>query len=110
MGQLDQLGLHFGAVGLDGERRSIDARFTEFDIENPWVWHAFETLTFQLIRAGRTHFSADAILHRVRFDYALHTQSDDSFKINNDYTSRYARKWAAAHPEHAEFFTYRRIA
>lgn len=91
------------------DRGTIDERFAQFDIDNPWVWRAFETRAFELIRAGRTHYSADGILHTVRFHHALTTKSDDGFKINNDFSSRYARKWARLHPEHAEFFHYRRI-
>lgn len=81
-------------------------QFEAFDEAHADVWRLFEKLTFQLIRAGREHSSADLVLHRIRWDYATST-SGDAPKINNNYSAAYARKFAAAHPEHKEFFARR---
>lgn len=92
--------------------RTIEERFCAFDDANPSVWKAFERHALALINAGRRHYSADGILHVIRFHVALatHNTDGDGFKLNNDYSSRYARKFATAHPEHAEFFEQRRLA
>jgi hypothetical protein len=92
------------------DRRTIDARFDAFDERNPWVWQLFERHALRLIQRGRRHFSSDAILHVIRYEVAANTNSDDGFKINNDFSSRYARKFVQAHPEHAEFFATRRLS
>ncbi len=96
---------------LDRER-SIQERFRAFDEANPWVWEAYERHALELIAEGWKHYSSDHILHVVRYHHDRETRDTDGrgFKLNNDFTSRYARKFAAAHPEHAEFFEQRRLA
>ena len=44
----------------------IRARFEKFHAANPQVWELFKKFTFQLIAAGRAHYSSDAIMQRIR--------------------------------------------
>ena len=90
----------------DRRQKSIDERFAKFDARNPQVWQAFVKHTLRLIARGRVRYSADAILHVIRYDHDVSTSGDD-WKINNNFSSRYARKFARHHPEHAEFFEQR---
>ena len=92
-----------------GGRPSLDLRFARFVRENPDIVNEFERRALRLIAVGRDHFSADAILHAIRFDTALATKGD-VFAINNDFSSRLARWFAERHPEHAAFFSTRRLA
>lgn len=87
----------------------IQERFERFDRENPHVWLHFERFTLLAIEAGRSHYSADAVCHRIRWHLNIETQSADGFKINDHFTSRYARKFEQAHPEHAGFFRNREL-
>jgi hypothetical protein len=87
----------------------IDARFAEFDAANPDVWAAFERFTRQAIAAGRERYSADAILHRIRWHMAIETTRDGERKINDHFSSRYARKWGETYPELAGFFETRTL-
>ena len=80
-------------------------KFEKYHAKNPEIWEAFKTLSFQLIKAGRSHFSADAILHTIRFNTAIRGCLD--FKINNDYSSMYSRLFTANFPEHKDFFEQR---
>ncbi len=92
------------------DRRSIAERFAQFHRQNPQVWSEFERLALMLISKGRSHYSADAILHVIRFNRALTTTANDNgFKINNDFTSRYARMFTDRHPQHADFFQVRKL-
>jgi hypothetical protein len=82
---------------------TLQQRFDRFDAANPQVWEAFQRYTFELLRAGRTAYSSDAILHRIRWDSAIQT-SGTPFKISNNHSAYYARKFHAAFPQHDGFF------
>ena len=70
------------------------------------VVHLFEHLTFKAIDAGRKHYSADFILHRIRWHHQIE-RGEESFKCNNDWTAHLARWFMAVHPEHGGFFELR---
>lgn len=82
-------------------------KFEKYHAKNPEIWEAFKTLSFQLIKAGRKRFSADAILHTIRFNTALRGGTD--FKLNNNYSSMYSRLFTANFPEHKHFFEQRKL-
>jgi hypothetical protein len=80
-------------------------KFEAYHRKTPEIWIAFKDLTFQLIKAGRTHFSADAILHTIRFNTAL--RGSKEIKIDNNYSSMYSRMFTSNYPEHKDFFSQR---
>ena len=86
----------------------LEARFAEFDRENPSVWTHFVRFTEEAIATGRTHYSARDIIHRIRWHLTIETKSDDGFKINNNHSPYYARKLIRLRPELAGFFELRR--
>lgn len=89
---------------------SIQARFEAFDKTHPEVYVLFCELVNDLRRVGYKHYSADAVLHRIRWEFDVNTVRDyDGFKINDHFSSRYARKWQAAHLEHTGFFETREL-
>jgi len=81
------------------------AKFERYHAENPDIWNHFKKATFALIKVGRQHFSADAILHSIRFNTAIRGGKD--FKINNNYSSMYSRMFTSNFPEHKDFFEQR---
>jgi hypothetical protein len=88
------------------DRDPISADWHAFHVANPNVYSKFCALAQQIIDAGYTHYSADAILHRIRWHYHVE-QGDRQFVLNNNWTSRYARLWLSDHPEYAGFFETR---
>lgn len=82
-------------------------QFETFDSENPKVWELFEKYAKQLIDKGVNHWSADNILHKIRFETRLET-NDPNYKINNNYSAFYARKFARIYPKHKDFFEFRK--
>jgi|SRR3990172_1342136 len=100
-----------GQLGLfeRGRERSIDERFREFVKLNPEIVAEFERRALALIARGKKHFSADAILHSIRFDTALATEGDEGWKCNNSYTSRLSRWFELRHPENRGFFEQRKL-
>lgn len=83
------------------------AKFERYHAENPDIWNQFKEATFALIKVGRQHFSADAILHSIRFNTALRGGTD--FKLNNNYSSMYSRMFTSNFPEHRDFFEQRKL-
>lgn len=66
----------------------------------------FETLALQVIEQGFGRYSADAILHRIRWHKQI-DKGDRDFKANNNWTAPLARWFMARHPEHKAFFETR---
>ena len=88
---------------------SIDARFAAFDEAHPEVWALFVQFAVELRERGNTRNSADAILHRIRWHYAVNEQRDEGFKINDHFSSRYARKLMETDARFKDFFETRRL-
>lgn len=66
----------------------------------------FTRLALALIRAGHPHYSADAILHRIRWHHHV-DQGDREFKANNNWTPALAREFHREYPAHKDFFQTR---
>lgn len=64
----------------------------------PQIWQQFEAITLDLIARGVQRYSADAVLHQVRFDGRQ--------KIRNAFSAFYARKFREHHPQHARIFRF----
>lgn len=86
---------------------AIDVKFWEYHENNPIVFSAFKMFAEEVKNRGYDHYSAKAIFERVRWHLQFETDSDDGFKINNSYTSRYARLLVNEFPEFEGFFRTR---
>lgn len=80
--------------------------FDKFHNENPRVYQLFERFTLEAISRGHGHYSADAIMHRVRWETSIST-TDPEFKINNNHVAFYARMFMDNNPERVGFFETR---
>lgn len=65
----------------------------------------FEDLALQVWGRGYRHFSADAILHRIRWEFTI--ERDGEWKCNNNHTASLARWFLKRHPGMAGFFALR---
>lgn len=83
--------------------------FAAFHRQNPRVWDLFKSFTKQAIASGRPHYSADAVLHRIRWYTTVET-AGPVFKINDHYSSLYARLFHLAYPERGRFFEIRKLS
>jgi hypothetical protein len=84
------------------------AHFKQFDDDNPIVWFYFAFFTDEAIRHGVKKLGGQLIIERVRWEVFIITKGDE-FKINNDFTAFYVRKWLCTHQNQLEFFDIRRI-
>src|SRR4051812_34937339 len=72
----------------------------------PAVVAMFEQITLQLLRQGYQHYSARAILHRIRWHHTVDLGQRD-FKCNNNWTPRLSRWLMQKHAHLGDFFEIR---
>lgn len=70
------------------------------------VCKLFETWALYVIGKGKTRHSADAILHKIRWEEDVE-QGNRAFKCNDHWTAPLARWFMACHPKHQGFFETR---
>ncbi|MFI5688624.1 hypothetical protein [Streptomyces sp. NPDC051636] len=87
---------------------TLDERFDDFHASNPWVLEALEELTTQWIKAGGGRIGVKALFEQLRWS-SPHIADGEPFRLNNNFTSRYARLLCARHPEWAGVFQLRSL-
>jgi hypothetical protein len=80
----------------------------QFHEENPKVWTLFEQFTYDRIKKGCEHYSARGVFHRIRWETVEAKTGESAFKLNDNHTPFYARRFMKLHPEHDGFFRTRR--
>jgi len=81
------------------------SRFAKYHQDNPQIYRAFNLFAWEAINKGRKYYGAKALMEVVRWKTTV--EGSGIFKINNNYTSRYARMWEANNPQHEGFFRKR---
>ena len=70
--------------------------FREFDRNNPRVFSLLKTFSRAARKTGRKRMGIRMIWERMRWEIMITTtDSERDYKLNNNYTSRYARKLMA---------------
>ncbi len=96
-------------VPPDVERdASLDERFEAFHRANPHVYEELRRLALEMRRRGVRRYGIKGLFEVLRWRYALQTRGDE-FKLNNSYTSRYARLLMEREPELRGFFEVREL-
>ena len=70
------------------------------------VCDLFERFALDIHRRGFTRYSADAVLHRLRWHMHI-DQGNREYVCNNNWTSVLARWFLRKHPECGQFFELR---
>lgn len=70
------------------------------------VKEAFARLSSELFAKGFWRYSADAVLHRVRWELEVE-RGRREYKCNNNWTAPLARWFMKEHPEVGDFFETR---
>ena len=83
--------------------KTADTKFDQHHEKFPEVYEEFCKLAFAMINRGHKHYGAKGIMEVVRWHKSLQ-YSGREFKISNNHTSRYSRKFMKDFPEHAGFF------
>lgn len=79
---------------------TIEERWRDWSAANPWVLDALERLAADWLAAGHRKVGVKALWEVIRWQYGQTT--GDTFKANNDFTSRAARDLIARRPEWAD--------
>lgn len=100
-----QLQLH-----VPGARLSIQQRFDEFHAANPHVYTRLRDLALDMRRRGRSRGSIELLFAGLRWEHWIATRDPNSdFRLNDHYTSRYARLLMQREPELDGFFETREL-
>jgi hypothetical protein len=77
-------------LALDMRRQSqIDAAFSEFHARNPHVYARLAAMARQAVAAGRRRIGIGMLFEVLRWEHQIAT-TDEEFRLNNNYRSRYA--------------------
>jgi hypothetical protein len=81
----------------------------DFHAANPKVWELFVKFTFEKIRKKFDHYSCRGVFHRIRWETdQVPTEGEDVFKLNNNHSPFYARRFMKMYPVYEGFFRVRR--
>jgi hypothetical protein len=81
--------------------------FKQYHQNNPSVYTEFKRLAFQLINRGYKHIGAKQIFEVIRWQTMV--SGDDGYKLNNTYTSDYARLFEKDFPLYDGIFRKRLV-
>ena len=90
----------------------IDKRFIRFHEENPHVYSTLVQEAVKLRGQGWKHFGLKCLYERARWLITMKTRIPDDmepYKLNNNYTSRYARLIMKQEPDLKGFFRLRKL-
>ena len=91
--------------------QQLDQEFVQFQRDNPSVYPKFRMLAVKLKAKGIDRWGAKAIWEVLRYELALKSvTSGEKYALNNNFTSRFARKLMDEEPEEfAGFFETRAL-
>ena len=87
----------------------IQRRFERFHAENPLIYTKLVELARQVKSRGYRQYGIASLFERLRWHFTIETKTDEPFKLNNDYRSRYARFIMATESDLADFFDLREL-
>lgn len=91
---------------FDKPNDRIQASFERFHAENPEVYRLLVQFARQVKASGKPAYGIESLFARLRWHFEIETKGD-TFKLNNNYRSRYARLIMHREPDLESFFTTR---
>jgi len=88
---------------------TIDAQFEEFHRNNPEVYEELVRLARQMKARGHKQIGIKMLWEVLRWERAMKTTDQTEWKLNNNYTSRYARLIMEQEPDLEGFFKTREL-
>ena len=83
--------------------------FSEYHKANPEIYRMMRMFAYEQINSGKTKYSCQHILYRIKWDIDKRDYGDTDFKIPSYASPWYARKFIADHPQYGDFFTLRKM-
>ncbi len=89
---------------------SIDKRFDQFHAENPHVYQELVGLARKAKQRGYQRIGIELLFAQLRWSRMMRTRADEyGFKLNDHFTSRYARKIMDENADLAGIFNTRKL-
>jgi len=104
---IDLSWLDFTAVSSGLPEDPLVRKFKAFHEANPHIYQELRRLALKMRGTGRKRYGIKSLFEVLRWHRAL-ASTDDDFKLNNNYTSFYARVLMEQEPELAGFFNLRK--
>jgi cytochrome b len=101
----DQLALNWDAT----RGKTIDARFADFHAKNPQVYAELARLARQAKKNGHHKIGIELLFAVLRWERMMQTTGDSGFKLNDHFTSRYARLLMQREPDLDGLFETRAV-
>jgi hypothetical protein len=79
--------------------------FKNYHESNPEIYREFKRLAYQLINRGYVRLGAKQIFEVIRWHTMV--EGNDRYKVNNNFTSDYARLFELEHPIYVGYFSKR---
>lgn len=93
----------------EAPRDYIQTRFESFHTDNPQVYNKLVELAFLAKANGHNRLGIKTLFERLRWYYTVETKGNERFKLDNNFTSRYARLIMANVPALDGFFATREL-
>ncbi len=103
---MSQIAIDFTPAPVESRERTIEDRFREFHAAHPQVYAELVRLAREAKARGRRRIGIKMLWEVVRWNLYLTPQGEE-FKLNNSYTSRYARLIQRNEPALADLFETR---
>ena len=88
-------------------RDEMREQVAAFHRQHPEIWDLFVRFTFEMINRGYSHYSVKAVFERIRWEIDAGGDGTHAFKLNNNYTAFYGRRFMRMYPQHDGFFRTR---
>jgi len=82
------------------DKKTIQESFDSFIEKSPFIWEMFKAQVFRAKNKGFKRIGSKSIIEYLRWNCKFERLADEDFKINNNYTSRFARKFKEEYPDY----------
>ena len=87
---------------------AIFAAYKKWDEANPHFYPLFIRFATQLAQRGYRNISSKLLFERIRWESMIRTVGEE-WKLNNNYTPIYARRFMRDYPQHDGLFRLREL-
>lgn len=89
--------------------KGLEEQFWAYHEANPDVYRQLRELALQMRRGGVNKYGMKGLFEVLRWHHAMQTSDPEGFKLNNNFTSFYARLLMDREPALAGFFELRTL-
>jgi len=79
--------------------------FQQYDQDHPEIYSVYKNVAEEFIKRGKIKMGSKHIIEEIRWHKKVKT--NEYFKVGNNYTAYYARKFVNDHPHYAGIFNFK---